>query len=344
MPDALKKIKVAVFDLDGTLWNGTLAEGDALTLRGGVEDTLRELDRRGILLSVASANDFAPAWEQVKRFGLDGYFLAPQIGWTPKSGMLERIAEELNLGLDTFAFLDDREEQREEVRFAHPEVRVYDAALLRTLPELADFQPRFVTEDSARRREMYREDLARRAEEKSCPGGNEAFLRTLGMRLTIAPVREGDLERVEELTVRTNQLNSTGRTYGYDELRRLIDSPAHVFRIAALEDRFGDYGKIGLVLCEKLPGVLRIRLLLMSCRVMTRGIGSALIVYLTALAAREGRRLQADFQETPRNRIMYITYKLMGFEEVERDGDFCVLEYRGGTRAFPDYLRVEEQG
>ncbi|MGN1074765.1 MAG: hypothetical protein ACI4QB_07205, partial [Eubacteriales bacterium] len=214
----------------------------------------------------------------------------------------------------------------------------------RDILDLPDFQPRFVTEDSARRREMYREDLARRAEEKTFEGGNEAFLRTLDMHLSVAPVQEGDLERVEELTVRTNQLNSTGRTYDYDELRRLIHDDGHVFLIASLEDRFGSYGKIGLTLCEKTEGALCIRLLLMSCRVMTRGIGSAILVYLTRIAARMGLALRADFQETPRNRIMYITYKLMGFEEIERDGDFCVLEYRGGAKTFPDYLAVDAPG
>lgn len=344
MPDDKKKIKVVVFDLDETLWNGTLLEGDTLTLKSGIADVLRELDRRGILLSVASLNDRARAWEQLCAFGLDEYFLAPQIGWNPKSEMIAAIARDLNLGLDTFAFLDDQAVQREEVRFSHPEVRVFDAGEYRDILDLPDFQPRFVTEDSARRREMYREDLARRAEEKTFEGGNEAFLRTLDMHLSVAPVQEGDLERVEELTVRTNQLNSTGRTYDYDELRRLIHDDGHVFLIASLEDRFGSYGKIGLTLCEKTEGALCIRLLLMSCRVMTRGIGSAILVYLTRLAARMGLALRADFQETPRNRIMYITYKLMGFEEIERDGDFCVLEYRGGAKTFPDYLAVDAPG
>ncbi len=343
MPDDMKKIKVCVFDLDGTLWNGTLLEGDTLTLKSGIADVVRELDRRGILLSIASLNDRERAWEQVSAFGLGEYFLAPQIGWNPKSEMIAAIAKDLNLGLDTFAFIDDQEVQREEVRFSHPEVRVFDAAEYRDILDKAEFQPRFITEDSARRREMYRQDLARRAQEKTFPGGNEAFLRTLNMRLTVAPVREGDLERAEELTVRTNQLNSTGRTYDYDELVRLIHSPSHIFLIASLDDRFGSYGKIGLALCEKTADALCIRLLLMSCRVMTRGIGSALLVHMTKLAASLGLALRADFQETPRNRIMYITYKLMGFEEVKREGNFCVFEYRGGEKSYPDYLEMNAQ-
>ncbi len=343
MPDALKKIKVVVFDLDGTLWNGTLLEGDTLTPKDGIADVLRELDRRGILLSIASKNDYEPAWAQVQAFGLADWFLCPQINWGPKSKMLEEIAKALNLSLDTFAFLDDRRENLEEVRFAHPEVRVYDAGDYKAILDDPDFIPRFVTPDSARRREMYREDIARRDAQQNFEGDNEAFLRTLGMRLRIAPVREGDLERVEELTQRTNQLNSTGLTYDYDELRGLICDPGFIFRIASMEDRFGSYGKIGLVLCERLPDALRIRLLLMSCRVMNRGIGSALIVYLTKLAAEEGLALQADFQETSRNRIMYITYKLMGFEEIEREDGFCILEYHGGERSIPDYLTLEEQ-
>jgi len=337
----LKTIKCLVWDLDNTLWDGTLLEDGEVVLREGAVEVLRELDRRGIMLSVASKNEPSDALEALSRFGLRDYFLVPQVGWNSKSDSVAEIARLLNLGLDAFAFIDDQPVEREEVLFHHPQVRVYDAADYPKLPALPEFTPQFVTEDSRLRRLMYLEDFKRQEQEERFGGDSEAFLRTLNMHLTLSPVKEGDLDRVEELTLRTNQLNSTGATYDYEELCGFIRSQKHLFLVAELTDRFGSYGKIGLALAEKSETALTVKLLLMSCRVMTRGIGSALLVHLARAAQGDGLELLADFIETGRNRIMYITYKLMGFEEIRRDGERCLLRYAGGPKDYPEYLRVE---
>ncbi len=336
-----KTIKCLVWDLDNTLWDGILLENKEVTLREGVTEVIQELDRRGILLSIASKNEPADALAALRRFGLEEYFLVPQIGWYSKSDSVAEIARLLNLGLDAFAFIDDQPFEREEVRFHHPQVRVYNAADYLGLTALPEFTPSIVSEDSRLRRRMYVEDFRRQEEEQRFGDNADAFLQTLDMRLTLSGVAEGDLERVEELTLRTNQLNSTGITYGYEELRALIHSPRHLFFIAELTDRFGSYGKIGLALAEKSTTALTIKLLLMSCRVMTRGIGSAMLIHLSRAAHSDGVELLADFIETGRNRIMYITYKLMGFEELSRDGERCLLRYKGGPKEYPDYLKVE---
>lgn len=336
-----KKIKCLVWDLDNTVWDGTLLEGGTRFLRDGVKETIEELDRRGILMSIASKNEYDDAMAELKKFGIDDYFLVPQIGWGNKSDSVAEIAAQLNLGLDTFAFIDDQGYELAEVTFAHPEVRVYDAVRCGELTSLPEFTPRFITEDSAMRRKMYKDDISRKTLERDFTGSSNEFLKSLGMKLTLSPVVKGDLERVEELTQRTNQLNSTGITYDYNELSALIGSPKHIFLIAQMEDEFGDYGKIGILLCEITEKALIIRLLLMSCRVMTRGIGSAMLIYAVKLARNRGLELQADFISTERNRIMYITYKLMGFEEVACHGDCARLVYKGEDTEYPDYLDIE---
>lgn len=337
-----KKIKVLVWDLDNTLWNGTLLEDEHVEPFPGVAELLHELDRRGILLSIASKNEPEPVRQRLEALGLWDMFLYPQISWSSKAVSVELIAKALNLGLDSFAFIDDQPFERDEVLSALPAVRVYDASRRDELLSLPEFTPRFITEDSARRREMYRSDLTRRADEQAYTGSNEEFLAGLGMKLRISPVAKGDLERVEELTLRTNQLNSTGYTYDFDELSEFMLSPKHKFLIASLSDRYGDYGKIGLMLMEEQEEFYELKLLLMSCRVMTRGIGSALLVYALKIAEQSGKGLRAQFVDTGRNRMMYITYKLMGFEEVEEDGDWCLLEYRGESeRDYPEYLELD---
>jgi HAD superfamily phosphatase (TIGR01681 family) len=147
-----KKIKCVVWDLDHTVWSGILLEGDTLALRPGVRELIEAFDERGILQSVASRNESAPAREQLKKFGLEQYFLHPQINWDPKSESVRRIAERLNIGLDTFAFIDDQAFERDEVRFSLPTVRTYDAAEIDRLRADHDFVPRVITEDARRRR------------------------------------------------------------------------------------------------------------------------------------------------------------------------------------------------
>ncbi len=319
------KLKCVVWDLDHTVWEGVLAEGDDLALRPGVKALVEELDRRGVIQSVASRNDHEPAWARLEALGLAEYFLVPQIHWGPKSESIAAIQQKLNFGIDTFAFIDDQPFEREEVAFAHPLVRVYDAAEVPQLADRAEFMPRFVTADSQQRRALYQRDFARQTAEENFDGPNDAFLASLDMRLSIAPAQPGDLERVEELTLRTHQLNTTGRTFSHEELDQLRQSPDHLLLVAELSDRYGTYGKIGLVLLETRAEAWRIDLLLMSCRVMARGVGGALITFLRQSACKAGVKLLAHFVETDRNRMMYVTYRFAGFEEVGEENGVSLL-------------------
>lgn len=343
-----KQIKCVVWDLDNTIWDGILTEG-AVTLRGGIREIMAELDRRGILQSIASKNNFDDAWAQLEAFGIAEYFLYPQINWNPKSGSIRLIREKLNLGIDTFAFIDDSAFERGEVTHAIPEVTAIDAADIDKILDMDMFIPRFITEDTVNRRRMYMADISRESDKAEFRGTDEEFLKSLGMKLSIAPVTEHDLQRAYELTVRTHQLNSTGYTYSYDELREFIDSDKYIFLIAQLTDKYGDYGKIGLILVEN-TDVMTIKLLLMSCRVMSRGVGSAILIYLEKLSKRLNKRLLAEFLATDRNRVMYITYKFMGFDELEsdneddEDGAASVLEYDSDSdRDYPPYFEIEDK-
>lgn len=343
-----KKIKCVVWDLDNTIWDGILIEDGIVTLKEGIEQVIKALDERGILQSVASKNEHHEAMLQLKAFGLDQYFIYPQISWNTKADSVKIIAESINIGIDTLAFIDDQVIEREEVRFSHPEVMVIDAENYKKLLDFEELTPRFITEDSKKRRLMYQSDIARKHEETTFQGPNEQFLESLNMQLVISKVKEDDLKRVEELTLRTNQLNSTGYTYSYEELLGFINSDEHIFIIAELKDRFGDYGKIGLGLMERKEDGYIIKLLLMSCRVMTKGIGTAMLVYFINLCKANHKKLYAEFLQTSRNRVMYITYKFMGFEEVEEseeedDGEEeqIMFSYTSDTdRNFPPYLEV----
>lgn len=339
--DRKHSIKCVVWDLDNTLWDGILLEDDHVRLRPGIAEVIKLLDQRGILHSVASRNDPANAIEKLREFELHDYFLHSQIGWNSKVSSIATIATALNLGSDTFAFVDDDPFEREEVRFSHPEVLCIDASAWQRIAEMPEMKPDFITVDSSQRRSMYLMDIERKRAEETFTGPKEEFLATLGMAFTIGPARKSDLKRAEELTARTHQLNSTGSIYSFDELAQLCQSERHRLLIADLKDRFGSYGKIGLALIECEGQTWTIKLLLMSCRVISRGVGTSMLNHIMAEARNAEATLWAEFVPNDRNRMMYITYKFAGFKEVERRGNLVILE-TDLTRIppTPEYVKV----
>lgn len=324
--DDRRTIKCVIWDLDETLWDGILLESKEVVLKPGITDVIRTLDERGILQSVASRNDHELAMAKLRAFGLAEYFLYPQIHWQPKSQSVAEITKLLNIGADSVAFIDDQPFERDEVLHSLPKTLCLDATALDGMLDLPEMNPRFVTDESRMRRRMYQSDIQRKQAEDSFVGASQEFLASLDMRMAISPASEGDLQRAEELTLRTNQLNTTGYTYSYDELNAFRRSPDHELLIASLEDRYGTYGKIGLSLIERQAGVWICKLLLMSCRVMSRGVGAVLINHIRMAARDAGVSLRAEFIENDRNRQMYITYKMLGFRELARDGKKSLLE------------------
>lgn len=335
------RVKCVVWDLDNTIWDGVLLEPGDVSLRPGIRETLRALDERGLLQSIASKNDRDAAMARLTEFGIADYFLYPQINWNAKSSSVAAIASSLNIGTDALAFVDDQPFELAEVAHVLPEVLTVDVADVDAALARSEFRPRFVTGESRHRRAMYRDAIVRDEAEQTFVGTGQEFLATLGMRLTLAEAGSEDLQRAEELTVRTNQLNSTGVTYSYAELDHARQSPDHLLLVAALEDRFGDYGTIGLCLVEKGAEEWRLLLLIMSCRVMSRGVGTVLLNYVMTLARDARVALRADFVETGRNRMMQVTYAFAGFRETRRDGDHTVLECDfDALQPPPDYLEL----
>lgn len=339
-----QKIKCVIWDLDNTIWNGVLLEDKNVVLKENVVKVIKELDARGILQSISSKNDYNDAREKLTELGLWEYFIYPQINWNAKSSSIEEIRKSINIGIDTLAFVDDQQFEREEVNFKYPEVLCIDAAEIDNMLALDRLMPKFITEDSKNRRKMYQNDIRRNNVEKDYVGTKEEFLRTLDMVFTINEAKEDDLQRLEELTVRTHQLNSTGYIYSYEELKNLIDNPQYEVLATHLEDKYGEYGKIGLALIEKDDKVWEVKLLLMSCRVMTKGVGNVLINYIINKARENKAVIRAQFVPTDRNRLMYITYKFNGFKEIQNENNLIIFEAdMSYEREIPDYVTLIDE-
>lgn len=329
MSDKPTLVKCLVWDLDNTLWEGTILEDPDVKLPDEIRDVIVELDSRGILQSVSSKNDYDLAWGKLEQLGVSEYFVLPRIGWGRKSDAVKDIAEQLNFAEKTIAFIDDQPTERAEVAFGAPAVRCYAAEQVTSLTDLPEFSPEVVTVDARRRRQMYQASFKRNADRESFNGPDEDFLRSLDLVMTIKRADEEDLSRVEELTLRTSQMNATGVHYSDETLRGLIADEQHEVLTVTLSDRFGPHGAVGVMLLGYHPDVWHLKLLATSCRVVSFGAGAVILNWLIDQAAQAGVHLAADFKSTDRNRMMDIAYRFAGFTD---DACDCLAQIATGDR------------
>lgn len=313
--------KCLVWDLDNTVWNGICLEGD-VTVRESSRRAIEELDRRGILHSIASRGESEVATRVLEKNRLQQYFLAPRINWLPKPTNLIAISNELDIALDAMAFIDDEPFEREQVEFMLPEVVTLDSARVGELASLPEFSPPDVTPESSRRRYFYKTEASRKAAEGRNSSRTE-FLRGCEMELRVRRAREADVPRILELMSRTHQLNTTGLQLSRAAVREIIrralaGEDDREILVAELEDRFGSYGTVGIALADgsRTRPVWVLDYFAMSCRVLGRGVERAFLGALLRRAAERGyREIDAHLRVTGRNRMMRALYQLMGLRD-----------------------------
>lgn len=300
-------VKVVVWDLDGTLWPGVALESPAPPVAfPAAVSTLDTLAARGILAAVASRN---PA--EVGRLVdtvLPDRFVAAEFGWGRKSDAVRRIADSLDVGLDTVAFVDDDPVERAEVERALPEVVVLAPDELPDALGWPEFDPGPVTAAAASRAGSYRQRERRRSARSGFAGSEEDFLRWCGLRATVRPAGPADADRLAELARRTTQYNSTG-----------VDLPAGDAVVLELADRFGDDGLVGVAVLDP---QWTVPLLAVSCRAGGRGAVPVLLAAAARRAAAGGAdRLAVPCRLTDRNVPVRLGLKQAGFTAGTRSGD-----------------------
>jgi FkbH-like protein len=306
--------KVVVWDLDNTLWDGILAEDgvDGVVPRSAAVSALAELDNRGILHSIASKNDKKEALAALRKFGIEKYFLHPQIGWHPKSVSIGRIAKLLDLGVDSFVFVDDQPFERGEVAEAHPKITVIaetDVAGLSGHP-LCDVP---VTIESKKRRAMYQAEALRSEAFQSSGAEYVGFLRSCRINLQVARLNPSNVERIYELSQRTNQLNFFGTKYDRDDVNDLLRG-GHGLEsfVLACSDRFGEYGIIGFAVVDFERSFMVD--FFMSCRVQRKLVENSFFEMIADNARLRGHRsLLVRFRRTERNGATLDMLARLGF-------------------------------
>jgi FkbH-like protein len=310
-------VKCVVWDLDNTLWDGVLVERGAekLKLKPSVAEIIADLDRRGILQSVASKNNHDEAMAVLDKLQIANYFLHPQISWAPKSVAIDNIARLLNIGRDTLLFVDDSPFERSQVQSACPDVRVLDAVDLLTIPQLPYCQAP-VTDESRARRQMYRVEQKRQVVAQTFSDDYQSFLKDCAIEVTLSPLAEGNEERVYELTQRTNQMNFSGTRYDRQTLRAIQQTPYLDAYVITCQDRFGTYGIVGFGVVDRREP--RLTDLMFSCRIQAKRVEHAIVTHLLAKYREQGRgAFFASYRKTPRNAPSGQVFSDIGMRELE---------------------------
>jgi thioester reductase-like protein/FkbH-like protein len=308
--------KVIVLDCDQTLWRGVCGEDgpDGVVLDGPrkvLQEFMVAQQDRGMLLCLDSKNneeDVFRVFEHQPSMPLQPRNLvAWRLNWQRKSENLRSLAEELELGAESFIFVDDNPVECAEVKAACPEVLVLQ------LPEDPAKTPSFLrhvwafdhlktTPEDAQRTALYQQDRQRKLALREAPTLRD-FLESLELHLQIAEMSSGDVPRVSQLTQRTNQFNATTVRRSEGEVRALCGSGEHRCLTVRVADRFGDYGLVGVVILREAPEALEVETFLLSCRVLGRGVEHQVLNELGRVAASRGRRrVDILFKPSAKNR------------------------------------------
>lgn len=333
---AAKKVKVVIWDLDHTVWNGILIEDGAgkVALRPSVREVITALDARGIVNSVASKNHEQAALAELDRLGLRDYFVFPRIGWGPKSIAVREIIRSFNVGEDTIAFVDDQPFERDEVRAGNPKVRVYTHEQVGELLSREEFDVP-VTDEAKSRRRLYQTEEVRHQALQSLGGDYLEFLRASDIHVRIQVAAVDQLERIHELVQRTNQMNFSGNRYTKPDLLRTISSRDHDSYLIDAEDKYGKYGYIGFAVVRK-GDVPRVEDLAFSCRVQSKRVEHAVLVFLMQSSAERGASdFEVFYLATEKNQQVAQVFPDLQFVEASRDGNKFVYR-RTVVGALPD--------
>lgn len=332
--------KCLLLDLDNTLWGGVLGECgvEGIELSNVKEGAryydfqrrLKEIKDTGVILGIVSKNnadDVQEVFENHLHMLLtEQDFVIRKINWIDKADNIRQVAQELNIGLDSIVFVDDNPVEREAIKQLVPEVEVPNFPVDTTNLEnfAIDLWHRYffvrnLIDEDLKKTQMYQEN-AKRSEALKYANNAESFLRSLHTTIKIWQARQQDVERIAQLTQKTNQFNLTNKRYSVEDIETMLNSLQYKVFVAAVEDKFGDNGTIAVIILRMECNTVLMDSFLMSCRVMGRKIEEQLVGYI------ENKMRQGNYSElitsyfpTPKNKPVQELFDRLGYNLVKID-------------------------
>ena len=329
--------KALVLDLDNTLWGGVVGDDGVDGIAIGPEvpegqvyaefqSYCKALKSIGVVLAVDSKNDEANALAGLNH--PDGVlrpddFVCIKANWEPKDRNLLAIAEELNLGADSFVFADDNPAERSIVAAQVPgvETPVLDGAenYIKMLDHGGYFEVTALSGEDLKKTELYHANAQRRRAQAAFSDYG-AYLDSLEMRATIRRFEPLYMQRIAQLTNKSNQFNLTTLRCSEDDIRAMAEDAGCLCLYGKLVDKFGDNGVVTVVAGRQQGDVLHLQLWLMSCRVLKRGMEDAMMDAVVADAASRGiKTIRGYYYPTAKNGMVRDFYAEMGYTQLETD-------------------------
>ncbi len=353
--------KCLILDLDNTLWGGVLGEDGVEGIKIGgdypgnaflyFQEGIAELGRHGVILAVCSKNneaDVIEAWKANPFMKLtERYLSAYRINWENKADNIRSIARELNIGLDSMVFVDDNPIERELVRQELPMVAVPEFpkrpyGLMDLLQTLVDdyFRAYNLTSEDLAKTEQYKANAKRSAAQHQYTNLTD-FIRSLEIQVDIIPADRFNIPRIAQMTQKTNQFNLTTRRYTDADISAFVERGDMVYCIS-VRDRFGDNGITGAVIVKRDGNQAVIDTLLLSCRILGKGIETAFVKTMLNLLREKGiKSVEACYIPTAKNGQVRDFYDKIGFEfSREDDGVKSYSLTMGEPFKIEDYYKI----
>lgn len=358
------KKKCFVVDLDNTLWGGVIGEDGAEGIvlashrEGGryydAQKCLKQIEKNGVMLAVISKNnqeDVAPVFKNPYMILKEEDFVSQKINWNPKPQNMRELAAELNIGLDSFVFLDDNPAEREEMRMQCPEVETLDfpkdtSLLPQFIEEAYDrfFKPLHLTHEDRDKTEKYRRQ-SKRLEVQMTAVSVQDYLEKLEIRVDIHLMRSDEKIRVIQLAGKTNQFNTTTIRYDEKQIDGIQKNGCSEIVVAYMEDKFGEEGLTAVAVIAYQGEEAVIEAFLMSCRVMGRQfeyvIMDSIIKRIKAVHP-EVKRLEAKYIKTAKNKPAELFYEKVGMFVKETHGNESengyTKRYEGAIDRFDQFV------
>ena len=348
--------KCIVLDLDNTLWGGVIGEdgfdniklGDNPVGRSFVEfqKRLLALNKRGIVLAINSKNNFDDAIKVIQKHPnmilRENNFACVKINWDDKVENLQKIAEELNIGLDSLVFFDDDPINQEYVRESLPEVLVVEipkdsSQYSQIITEMKDFDVLKITDEDTKRSGMYL-GQKKRKELQSKVGNFNEFLKQMNIEVNVKKADSFSIPRISQLTLKTNQFNLTTKRYQEEEVSKFSSSDDKIVECVQVSDKFGDNGITGTYIIEKKNNEeWIIDTFLLSCRIMGRGVEEIMMNQIIENAKLAGiKRIKGEFVPTAKNKPAENFYQNLGFQ---KENTFWVFN-TDNTIKKPEHIKV----
>ena len=329
--------RVLVLDLDNTMWGGIVGDDGVEGLALGSGSALGEahsalqrmalsLKQRGVILCVSSKNDETIALDAFRNHPemilKEDDIVAFRVNWDDKAANIKAISDAIDLGLDSFVFLDDNPAERKRVRDALPSVAVPElpedpSEWLPVLQAAGYFEQTSFSKEDRQRAGFYKANALRAAQLERI-GNHDDYLRSLGMTLSIAPFDDAGRKRIAQLISKSNQFNLTTRRYSEAEIAGLQSRSDAMTIQARLEDIFGDNGMISAVICRQTGQRLEVDTWIMSCRVLGRRVEEAILQYVVAQARLKGiTEIIGRYLPTARNGLVRDHFSKLGFSRID---------------------------